>query len=96
MANGYSSIRPGSVSVFSLGKCMDIQIIDGVPIGTIRIRHPYTVVTDQVPFRPAKELYNFYWEYWYDLENDTAIIKMHGSIISMMQFRKFISLNWLD
>lgn len=74
---------------------MDIQIINGVPIGTIRIRHPYALVTTQIRYGPAKELYNFYWEYWYDFDNDVAIIKMHGSIISMMQFRKFISLNYL-
>lgn len=73
---------------------MDIQIVNGVPIGTIRIRHPHTVVTDQVYYSPVKGLYNFYWECWYDLNDDTAIIKMHGSIISMMQFRKFILLNW--
>lgn len=72
---------------------MDIQIINGIPIGTIRIRHPHNVILDQVYYSPTKELYNFYWECWYDLNDDTAIIKMHGSIISMMQFRKFILLN---
>ena len=75
---------------------MDIQIINGIPIGTIRIRNPHPVATDQIYYSPAKELYNFYCEYWYDFNDDMAIIKMHGSIISMMQFRKFISLNYLD
>lgn len=75
---------------------MDIRIIDGVPIGTIRIRHPYALITTQILYKPTKELYNFYCEYWYDFNDDMAIIKMHGSIISMMQFRKFISLNYLD
>lgn len=75
---------------------MDIQIVNGVPIGIIRIKHPYTLAFARIHYRPTKDLYNFYYECWHDFNNDIATIRMRGSIISMMQFRKFISLNCPD
>jgi hypothetical protein len=39
-------------------------------------------------------LYNFQIDIWYDMEQNIVLAKMRGSIVSMMQFRKFILMNW--
>ena len=39
-------------------------------------------------------LYNIQINIWYDIEQNIVLVKMKGSIVSMMQFRKFILMNW--
>lgn len=39
-------------------------------------------------------LYNIQIDIWYDIEQNIVLAKMKGSIVSMLQFRKFILMNW--
>lgn len=50
---------------------------------------------------PENELTNLYYALynlnvivWYDLEQDIVLIKMQGSIVSMLQFRKYILMSY--
>lgn len=75
---------------------MTINIINNVPVGTIKLKALNFIVDldEEEFFYLSAPLYNFIWDIWYDVENNTIIVKMWGSIISMMQFRKRIMLSY--
>ena len=74
---------------------MTINIINNIPVGIIKLNALlFSVNLDEEElFYLTKSLYNFTWDIWYDIENNTIIVKIWGSIISMIQFRKRIMLS---
>lgn len=74
---------------------MKIEIKNGEIRGVLFIKYPNRLLSNP-NIVPDHELYNL--EYWlvYNLESFVYAIEMRGSIVSMMQFRKFILMNWPD
>ena len=72
---------------------MTFNISNGIVYGNLKfssdVRIPESVLT-----RIKFELYNFDIVIWYDMEQNIVLARMTGSIISMMQFRKFIQINY--
>ena len=73
---------------------MRIVIQDGIPIGYIELNRTIHLDAKDILFYPQKLLYNFEVCAWEDLEFNRVIIKLRGSIISMMQYRKYLTMNW--
>ena len=73
---------------------MRIVIQDDIPIGYIEIDRTIRLDAKDMLFYPQKILYNFEVCAWEDFEFDRVIIKLRGSIISMMQYRKYLTMNW--
>ena len=73
---------------------MTINIINNIPVGIIKLNAlNFSVDPDEEEFfYLTTPLYNFNCDIWYNFENNTIMVKMWGSIISMMQFRKRIML----
>lgn len=72
---------------------MIIEIKNGEPRGLLYIKDPGELLSGPTIF-PDRELYNLDYWLWYNPESLIYIIEMRGSIISMMQFRKFLSMNY--
>lgn len=72
---------------------MIIEIKNGEPRGLLYITDPYELLRSPIIF-PDRELYNLDYWLWYDPESLIYTIKMQGSIISMMQFRKLLLMNY--
>lgn len=72
---------------------MIIEIKNKEVRGVLYIKDSRELLRDPT-ILPNRELYNL--DYWlsYDSEFLVDIIEMRGSIISMMQFRKFLSMNF--
>ena len=75
---------------------MKIAIKDGIPVGTLKLNgkcfrggRALTVIEylDNI-------LYNFKLSTWSELDSGIIWIKMQGSIISMMQFKKYLDFNF--
>ncbi len=72
---------------------MKIEIINGHVCGQLEFKlGVYDLLN--VLYHPTKPLYNFEWDALTDSVLDSVIVYMRGSIISMMQFRKFVLMNW--
>ena len=72
---------------------MKIQIRNDTAIGLLEFYPDVKIPEDILTYIHFK-LYNIYIDIWYDIEQNTVLTKMMGSIVSMMQFRKFILMNW--
>ena len=72
---------------------MIIEIKNGEPRGLLYIKDPFELLSSPTIF-PDHELYNLDYWLWYDPESLIYTIKMQGSIISMMQFRKLLLMNY--
>lgn len=74
---------------------MKIEIYNNTAIGSLEISSRIYLEPELLCYLTS-HLYNFELYWWYELEYDKTYVKMKGSIISMMQFRKFILRNWPD
>ena len=73
---------------------MKIEVKDGKAVGIIKAKRIFfNVLKENVRYYPEKALHNFEWNAWEDFETDTVVIKMWGSIVSMMQYRKYLLMN---
>lgn len=73
---------------------MKIVIQDSIPIGYIELDRTMRIDAKDILFYPQKLLYNFEVCAWEDFELNKVVIKLKGSIISMMQYRKYLTMNW--
>ena len=72
---------------------MKIQIRNDTAIGLLEFYPDVKIPEDILTYIHFK-LYNIQIDIWYDIEQNIILVKMRGSIVSMMQFRKFILMNW--
>lgn len=72
---------------------MKIEIRNDTAIGLLEFYPDVEIPEDALAYITFK-LYDFKIDIWYSIEQDIVWAKMRGSIISMMQFRKFILMNW--
>lgn len=72
---------------------MIVEIKNGKPCGLLYIKDPHELLKNPT-IVPDRELYNFDYCLWYNPESLNYTIEMRGSIISMMQFRKILSMNY--
>lgn len=72
---------------------MKIEIHNNTVIGLLKF-YPDIKIPEDVLIRVQVELYNIQIDIWYDLEQNIVLAKMRGSIVSMMQFRKMVLINW--
>lgn len=72
---------------------MIIEVKNSEVRGVLYIKDPRELLGNPT-IVPDRELYNL--DYWlsYDSEILVSTIEMRGSIISMMQFRKLLSMNF--
>ena len=66
---------------------------DNTAIGLLEFYPDVKIPEDILSYIHAT-LYNIQIDIWYDIEQNIVLAKMRGSIVSMMQFRKFILMNW--
>ncbi len=66
---------------------------DSTAIGLLEFYPDVKIPEDILSYIHAT-LYNIQIDIWYDIEQNIVLAKMRGSIVSMMQFRKFILMNW--
>lgn len=71
---------------------MKIKIVDGHIYGRLEFKSGIRDLSNE-SYCPTKPLYNFEWAMWMDPVLDSIVVCMRGSVISMMQFRKYILLN---
>lgn len=74
---------------------MKIEIHNNIAIGLLEF-FPDIYIPENVLIYIQFKLYNIQIYSWYDMEQNIVLAKMRGSIVSMMQFRKFILMNWPD
>lgn len=74
---------------------MTFDIFDGVVYGNLKFSSDVQIPESVLSYIKF-ELYNFNIIVWYDFEQNIVLARMTGSIISMMQFRKFIQRNYPD
>ena len=74
---------------------MKIEIHNNTAIGLLEFFSRFYLEPKLACYLTAN-LYNFELYWWYDPEYNKTYVSMKGSIISMMQFRKFILMNWPD
>lgn len=74
---------------------MKMEVINGCVHGYLEFKPGVHNLSD-ASYYPTKPLYNFEWDVWTDRVLDSVIVCMWGSVISMMQFRKYILLNYPD
>lgn len=72
---------------------MKIEILNNTAIGSLEF-YPNTKIPVDTLTYICPTLYNIEFSIWYDIEQSIVLMRMSGSIISMMQFRKFILMNW--
>lgn len=72
---------------------MKIEIHNNTAIGLLEFS-PDVEIPEDILFQACFKLYNIQIDIWYDLEQNIVLAKMKGSIVSMMQFKKFILMNW--
>jgi len=72
---------------------MKIEIQNNTAIGLLEF-YPDVKIPEYVLMYTYFNLYNFQINIWYDMEQNIVLAKMRGSIISMMQFRKIILMNY--
>ena len=75
---------------------MKIEVINGCVHGYLEFKPGVYYVPSEPHYHPTKPLYNFEWDVWKNPVSNSIIILMWGSVISMMQFRKYILLNSPD
>lgn len=68
---------------------MKIEIKNNTAIGLLEF-YPDVEIPEEVLLFIHFGLYDFQIDIWYDIEQNVVLIKMRGSIVSMMQYRKFI------
>lgn len=74
---------------------MTFDIFDDVVYGNLKFSSDVQIPESVLSYIKF-ELYNFNIVVWYDFEQNIVLARMTGSIISMMQFRKFIQRNYPD
>lgn len=74
-------------------KHMKINIRNNTAIGLLEF-YPDVKIPENILMGMYFKLYNFQIDIWYDMEQNIVLAKMRGSIVSMLQFRKFILMNW--
>lgn len=72
---------------------MQIDIYNNTAIGLLTFS-PYAKFSEDILFYIQSKLYNIQIDIWYDIEQNIVFVRMIGSIVSMMQFRKIILMNW--
>lgn len=72
---------------------MKIAIKDEEVFGVLYIKNLRELLNDPTVV-PNRKLYNLDYWLWYNPESLTYAIEMRGSIISMMQFRKLLLMNY--
>ncbi len=72
---------------------MKIEIQNNTASGLLEFYPNIEIPEDALMYMRLK-LYNIQIDIWYDIEQNIVLATMRGSIISMMQFRKFILMNW--
>ena len=72
---------------------MKIEIRNNTAIGLLEFFPDVKIPEDCLSYIPFK-LHDFQIDIWYDMEQNIVLAKMKGSIVSMMQFRKFVLMNW--
>lgn len=72
---------------------MKIEIKNNTAIGLLEFYPDVEIPEDFLFYIPSK-LYNFQIDIWYDVAQNIVLVKMKGSIVSMMQFRKIVLMNW--
>lgn len=71
---------------------MKIKIVNEHIYGRLEFKPSIRDLENEL-YYPIKPLYDFKWAIWMDPVLDTIVVCMRGSVISMMQFRKYILLN---
>lgn len=72
---------------------MKIEVYNNTAIGLLEF-YPDVKIPEDILMDIRIKLYNIQINIWYDIEQNIVLAKMVGSIISMMQFRKIILMNW--
>ncbi len=72
---------------------MEIKIENGTPVGVIKAKRILLKDPKKYVYYPEKPLYDFCFAIWEDFETNIVLIKMWGSIVSMMQYRKYLLMN---
>ena len=72
---------------------MKIEIRDNAAIGLLEF-YPDAEITEETLAYIRYRLYNIEFCIWYNIEQNVVLVQMIGSIISMMQFRKIILMNY--
>lgn len=72
---------------------MKIKIRNNTAIGLLEF-YPDAKIPEETMTYICHKLHNIEFCIGYDLEQPSILVKMEGSIVSMMQLRKFILMNW--
>lgn len=72
---------------------MKIEIHNNTAIGSLEFNQDVKIPEEALTLIRYK-LHDIEWCIWYDYEQNIVYMKIKRSIVSMMQFRKFILMNW--